>query len=160
MDQNLAMARTFCAALAACAMILAAPACMQPDPSPRAAATPSPINSPAAGTPLASPAQSITRTVSPSPSAAVVPSVAAPAGATAALAAVRRDLAQRLMLAEDQVRLLRAEAVDWPDSSLGCPRPGMAYLQVVTPGYRLVLAAGGASTEYHTDAGGRFVMCP
>jgi hypothetical protein len=34
------------------------------------------------------------------------------------------------------------------------------YLQVVTPGYRLILEAGGIVTEYHTDAGARFVICP
>ena len=85
---------------------------------------------------------------------------AVPPGATAALAAVRQDLAQRHKLAEAQITVVRAAAVDWSDSSLGCPQPGMVYLQVVTPGYRLVLAAGAVSTEYHTDAGGRFVVCP
>ena len=94
------------------------------------------------------------------PAVSPAPTVVTPAGATAALAAARRDLAQRQKVDESQITLVRAEAVDWPDSSLGCPQPGMMYLQVITPGYRLVLAAGGVSVEYHTDAGGRFVVCP
>ena len=159
MDQHFAVIRTLCAT---CALVVIGVACTQPVPSPPAAATSSPVSSPAPATPAASPGQSFTPAVAPSPTPSVagVPTVAAPAGAANALAAVRRDLAQRLMLAEAQITLVRAEAVDWPDSSLGCPQPGMMYLQVVTPGYRLVLAAGGVSTEYHTDAGGRFVVCP
>jgi hypothetical protein len=51
----------------------------------------------------------------------------------------------------DQVVLVRSEAVDWPDSSLGCPQPGEAYLDVITPGYRIVLAIGEDYYEFHTD---------
>ncbi|MEK8024035.1 MAG: hypothetical protein AAB229_09535 [Candidatus Hydrogenedentota bacterium] len=42
--------------------------------------------------------------------------------------------------AED-VEVLSAEAVDWPDSSLGLPEPGMMYAQVITPGHRVRLKA-------------------
>ena len=38
-------------------------------------------------------------------------------------------------------------AVDWRDSSLGCPKPGMAYLDVITPGHRVTLRANGRSTS-------------
>jgi hypothetical protein len=159
MDQRLAVARTLCAA---CTLLVAGLGCTQPVPSPPVAATPSPISSPAPITPTASPGPTFTPAVAPSltPSVAGAPTVTAPPGATASLAAVRRDLALRLKLSEALITLVRAETVDWPDSSLGCPQPGMMYLQVVTPGYRLVLAAGGVTAEYHTDAGGRFVVCP
>jgi hypothetical protein len=159
MDQRLAVARTLCAT---CALVVAGLGCTQPVPSPPVTATSSPISSPAPITPTASPGQSFTPAVAPSPTPSIAgaPTVTAPTGATASLAAVRRDLALRLKLSEAQITLVRAEAVDWPDSSLGCPQPGMMYLQVVTPGYRLVLAAGSVTAEYHTDAGGRFVVCP
>ena len=57
------------------------------------------------------------------------------------------------------VRFVEAEQVDWNDSSLGCPAPGMGYLTVITPGYRVVLEANGERYEYHTDMAGRFVLC-
>lgn len=159
MDEHLVVARTLCAT---CALVVMGLGCTQPAPSPQVAATPSPISSPAPATPAASPGQSFTPAPVPTstPPTAGAPTAVVPPGATAALAAVRQDLAQRHKLAEAQIIVVRAQAVDWPDSSLGCPQPGMVYLQVVTPGYRLVLAAGGVSTEYHTDAGGRFVVCP
>jgi hypothetical protein len=157
MDQRLVVARTLCVT---CALVVIGTGCSRPDLSPPVAATISPTSSPAPVTPATSPGLSFTPTAASSPTAASTPTSAVPAGVTNALAAVRWDLAQRLKLPEAQIALVRAEAVDWPDSSLGCPQPGMMYLQVVTPGYRLVLSAGGVSAEYHTDAGGRFVVCP
>jgi hypothetical protein len=140
-----------------CALLAAGPGCQRPAASPDAATT-----TPAAAS-TASPGASFTAAPAPSSPVAGAPTVAAPAGAATALAAVRQDLARRLSLAEAQITLIRAEPVDWPDSSLGCPQPGMMYLQMVTPGYRLVLAAGGATVasqiEYHTDTGGHFVVC-
>jgi hypothetical protein len=177
MNQHLAAARTGfplsarrapSAALAVCATIVLAMtglACTPAAVSPQPASTPLPANSPAPATSAATPGPTFTRAPAPLPTlpVAVAPTVPVPAGALAALAAVRQDLAQRLNLAEGQIALVHAEAVDWPNSSLGCPQPGMAYLQVITPGYRLVLAAGAVSAEfraeYHTDAGGRFVSC-
>src|SRR5687767_2291521 len=38
-----------------------------------------------------------------------------------------KDLARRLALSLDQITLVSAEAVVWPDAGLGCPQPGMAY---------------------------------
>ena len=57
------------------------------------------------------------------------------------------------------VAAVRAAVPSWPDSSLGCPKPNMNYLQVITPGYRIVLEAQGRSYEYHTDTGKRVVRC-
>jgi hypothetical protein len=68
------------------------------------------------------------------------------------------DLAQRLGLAPDVISVLSIEPVEWPDASLGCAKPGMMYAQVVTPGYRIVLEAGGKTYEYHTGQG-QVVTC-
>ncbi len=65
----------------------------------------------------------------------------------------KTDLAQRLSLAVDQIILLEASAVTWPDSSLGCPEEGMAYAQVLTPGYLIRLEAGAHQYEYHASRG-------
>jgi hypothetical protein len=82
-----------------------------------------------------------------------------PAEAEQAIRLARQDLAGRLTLAAEAAQLVSVEAVDWPDASLGCPQPGMMYAQVVTPGYRVVLAAAGGRYEYHSDSGRRVVYC-
>ena len=53
-----------------------------------------------------------------------------------------------------------SERVQWSDASLGCPQPGYAYAQVVTPGYRLVFALDGTTYQVHTnDDGSHAVIC-
>ena len=69
------------------------------------------------------------------------------------------DLAKRLDLSPDEIRLSSVEAVNWPNASLGCPQPGMMYVQVITPGYRIVLEAEGETYAYHTDTGDHIVLC-
>lgn len=71
----------------------------------------------------------------------------------------RVDLANRLGTAPEQVEILSVEAVEWPDSSLGCALPGGVYLTVITPGYRLTLSALGETYTYHTDLQGNVVLC-
>lgn len=63
------------------------------------------------------------------------------------------DLAARLQIDGAQVAVSRHEEVSWPDSSLGCPRPGFNYTQVITAGYLIVLTVDGRSYEYHGKAG-------
>ncbi len=87
----------------------------------------------------------------PSPS----PDQPAPAPVQAALS----DAAGRLGLSADQLRIERLEQRQWPDTSLGCPRPEVLYAQVLTPGYLVVLSGGGKQLEYHTDERGRAVLC-
>lgn len=69
-------------------------------------------------------------------------------------------LAAELGIGADAVRVTSAERTEWPDSSLGCPEPGKAYLQMITPGYRVLLHANGESYEYHTDLRDLAVRCP
>ena len=68
--------------------------------------------------------------------------------------------ASHLGVGRDQLRVEQAEARQWGDSSLGCPRPGEFYSQVVTPGFLFVIGApGGKQLEYHTDTRGTTVLC-
>lgn len=69
------------------------------------------------------------------------------------------DLANRLAISSEQISLLEITEVEWSDSSLDCPQPGMSYLQVITPGYRIVLQANGQSYNYHTNRDAYFVYC-
>lgn len=67
----------------------------------------------------------------------------------AALEAAARDAGVQL----SDVSLLDVHEVTWPDSGLGCGEPGASYLQVLTPGFRVVIWAAGARVIYHTTRG-------
>ncbi len=69
------------------------------------------------------------------------------------------DLAARLALDAGQIEVVEAKAVVWPDSSLGCPQPGMAYKQVPQDGALIVLRAGGRLYEYHTGGSRGLFLC-
>ena len=75
-----------------------------------------------------------------------------------AVALARAALGQALGLTPSAIETVRAEPVDWPDASLGCPEKGMAYAQVVTPGWRVTLCAQGREWRVHAG-GGRAVVC-
>lgn len=58
----------------------------------------------------------------------------------------------------DELELLRIEPVEWRDSAIGCPDPGMDYPQVITPGhFALVRDANGMTYRVHMARGGGFV---
>jgi len=71
----------------------------------------------------------------------------------------RTTLARALGCASDDVTVIEAEAVEWPDSALGCPQAGMMYMQMITPGYRVTLEHDGQRYQVHTDDGRRAVRC-
>jgi hypothetical protein len=71
----------------------------------------------------------------------------------------KEDLAQRLSISPIRVNLLEMTEVEWSDSSLGCPQPGMDYVQVITPGYRILLETGGQEYEYHSNKDNYVLYC-
>ena len=83
-----------------------------------------------------------------------------PDGGARSVEQAKEDLARREGLGEDDIELVAVEAVDWPDTSLGCPEPDRMYAQVITPGYRIVLSCAGKRYQYHSDRGSRVVYCP
>ncbi len=87
------------------------------------------------------------------------PEATVPPAAAPLLEEARRDTARRAGVAPSAVAVVKVEPVEWRDASLGCPEPGKVYAQVVTPGYRFVLRAGGKSYEYHSDRRSRVVFC-
>ena len=119
----------------------------------RAHATPTASPAGPAVTPLpGQPEDAVGRTETPG--ARTLPSAGAPTGgdgAAAAAAAARQAVAGELGLEPGDVRVVSVEAVTWPDSSLGCPEPNQLYMQVLTPGYLVLVDAGGRTTEVHTD---------
>jgi hypothetical protein len=79
--------------------------------------------------------------------------------ARAAVQLAIEDLVQRFATERRAIHVLRAAAVEWSDTSLGCPEEGMMYAQVITPGFLILLAAEGKLYEYHTDRGNYAVLC-
>jgi len=69
------------------------------------------------------------------------------------------DLSGRLSLNTGLIHVISTEAQLWPDSSLGCPQPGVVYTQQTVPGYRLRLEANGIDFFYHTDEVDTVILC-
>jgi hypothetical protein len=67
-------------------------------------------------------------------------------------------LSRVLKVAPESIQLVSIEPVDWPNSSLGCPKPDMAYLPAIVPGFRVRLSVGDRQHEVHTGAG-RAIVC-
>ena len=61
------------------------------------------------------------------------------------------DAAERSATDPAAAQVVVAEAVDFPDGGLGCPEEGMMYTQVITPGYRVVVEAGGTEYDYRAS---------
>jgi hypothetical protein len=63
-------------------------------------------------------------------------------------------------IAQDAITVVSIEEREWPSSALGCPQPGMMYLEVITPGYLITLEAQGETFNVHTDAeGANVIVC-
>ena len=71
-----------------------------------------------------------------------------------------KDAAARTGVDASRLRVVLAESVTWPDGSVGCPEPGMAYSQALVDGYRIRIVAGDATLEYHGSRRGQPFLCP
>jgi len=69
------------------------------------------------------------------------------------------DLMKRLSVTQDAIEVVSAQSVVWPDSSLGCPQPGMAYLQVPEDGALIVLQVNEINYEYHNGGSRGLFLC-
>jgi hypothetical protein len=63
------------------------------------------------------------------------------------------DLSERIRAPVNEISVISADAVTWPDTSLGCPHPERRYAQGPQAGARIVLEIGDTRYRYHT--GGR-----
>jgi len=71
----------------------------------------------------------------------------------------KNNLAQRLGVSAEQIELVNATRMTWPDVSLGCPKRGVLYIQVLTDGYLILFEVNGTSYEYHTDSCEHIILC-
>lgn len=88
---------------------------------------------------------------------AQVPTVGAP---PEMIAAMRGDAATRAGVAASAAKVESVLGVTWRDASLGCPRPGMVYPQVLVPGWRVRIVAGAKTYDYHAGRRGNWAWCP
>jgi hypothetical protein len=125
-----------------------------PDLAPTSSPTPQSVTPTAQATPaVTTPQAPATQPPAESP-APVIPDTG-----QAMVDMVTQDLAQRLRVDASAIRVVNVEGVEWSNSALGCPEPGMNYLTVITPGYRIILEANGSEHTYHTDRDRYFVLC-
>jgi hypothetical protein len=75
------------------------------------------------------------------------------------VALTKTDLAGRLDLSADQIRVQSVTPAEFPDASLGVPEKGKVYAQVITPGYVIELAIAGQTHRYHAS-GEQIVAVP
>ena len=91
-----------------------------------------------------------------------IPPLSPPSGSPAHLSpaqlqAIQTDLTNRGITGTPTVT--SAESVTWSDSSLGCPKPGMMYAQVLTPGLRVLVQAEGKTYDYRFGRGDVPTLC-
>lgn len=75
------------------------------------------------------------------------------------LSQVAADLAIRIDAQPEELEIIGAEAVVWPDGSLGCPKPDQTYTQAPVPGYRIVLRHMDKQYDYRASEAGYIFLC-
>ena len=73
---------------------------------------------------------------------------------------VMADLEQRTGATRSEFTVLRAEAVQWNDGSMGCGEPGQMYTQAIVPGFWIVIDHQGEAYDYRASERGYFKLCP
>lgn len=81
-----------------------------------------------------------------------------PVDLTPAQRAALNALTEKLGLSADQIKLVSAEAVTWPNGCLGIVRIGVMCTQAEVPGFKIVLEANGQKYEVHTNQDGSVVL--
>ncbi|MDX2418253.1 MAG: hypothetical protein QNK19_12400 [Xanthomonadales bacterium] len=72
----------------------------------------------------------------------------------------KQDLASRLGLGVDAIKVSGATSVNWRSGALGCPKPGVNYMDVLVPGVRIILRVDNAIYRYHAIPNGQPFYCP
>lgn len=83
-----------------------------------------------------------------------------PAQLQEAVQAALKDAASRSGRDAGSLQVVLAEAVTWPNGAMGCPTPGRMYTQALVPGYRIRIAAGSQTLDYHGGREGPPSHCP
>jgi len=71
-----------------------------------------------------------------------------------AVSAVKRLAAETYKINEGEIIVMSAKEKDWPNACLGLPPTEELCAEVITPGYEVIVLAGGKEHVYHTNADG------
>ena len=121
---------------------------------------------PAASAPgVSTPAVSGAETPAATPGAGASPVATLAAGSAAISPDVTNAavawLAGQVNVPSTNLRLVKAERVEWTDSCFGLGGPAESCLQAITPGWRITFDAAGQQYEVHTDeSGSAFRLAP
>ena len=69
------------------------------------------------------------------------------------------QLAAKLGVAADDVTVVSSEPVTWRDGSIGCPKKGMGYTQMLVSGHLVLLEVDGTTYRYHAGSNGAPFLC-
>jgi len=114
---------------------------------------------PGAGNQAPTPGAAAPTSPSPVPVASVLPGSSSSADPQPAVDAALRDASLHLSVALADLKVDQVQPRQWGDSSLGCPKPGLMYSQIVTPGFLILISGAGKQLEYHSDSRGQVVLC-
>jgi hypothetical protein len=107
--------------------------------------------------PVASPPAQVVNEVTV-PTSPTVPTPSS-AGLQKLVAEAKEDLALRLSISTEEIDLVELGPVVWPDGSLGCPQPGVEYVQVQQEGLLIRLRVGKRAYPYHSGGGTPPFLC-
>lgn len=91
-----------------------------------------------------------------------IPPSGEPVPGTVPEALLERIIAEAASVAgvdPSEVVVVSTEAVTWNNGSLGCPKPGVMYIQQIIAGYRVVVEAGGERFDYRAGSSGEPKRC-
>jgi len=71
-----------------------------------------------------------------------------------------QDLATRLGLEVDAIKISGVTPVNWRSGALGCPKPGMSYTEALVAGVWINLRVDNTVYRYHAAANGQPFYCP
>lgn len=77
-----------------------------------------------------------------------------------AVAMARHALADRLETVAEDIEVVEARRVTWPNGALGCPREGEMYTQALVEGLYILLTADGEHYAYHAGRDRVPFPCP
>jgi hypothetical protein len=113
-----------------------------------------------AGSPDESPGGPVVPSVGAVPSLGAVPSIGDVGGVPDDMVDDVLQLAvDETGVSRDDISVVTAEAVTWPDGSIGCPQDDMMYTQALVPGYRVILEVAGEELAFHASQEGDFRPC-
>jgi hypothetical protein len=89
--------------------------------------------------------------------AKMMPTVSVSPGLQGFVSQAMADLAERLEVGVEQIEVVEAKAVVWPDGGLGCSQPGVVYTQVQREGALIRLRVENRVYNYHSGGGALFL---